>query len=96
MYFYEIKCCFYTQNDKIQIKSFRKEHYRLKILNTLENYWKKLKSYALEKEHCQLKKNLIFFDIGEWSPFAIYQQRCRSGNWIYRIQYTLPNNNILT
>jgi hypothetical protein len=23
---------------KIQIKSFRKEHYRLKILNTLENY----------------------------------------------------------
>lgn len=35
-------------------------------------------------------------DLGEWSPFPIYQQRCRSGNGIYRIQYTLPNNDILT
>ena len=26
------------KNHKIKIKSFRKEHYRLKILNTLENY----------------------------------------------------------
>jgi hypothetical protein len=26
------------RNHKIQIKSFRKEHYQLKILNTLENY----------------------------------------------------------
>jgi hypothetical protein len=39
-----------------------------------------------------MKSNHCLTDIGEWSPFAIYQQRCRSGNWIYKIQYTLPNN----
>jgi hypothetical protein len=43
-----------------------------------------------------MKSNHCLTDIGEWSPFAIYQQRCRSGNWIYRIQYTLPNNNIVS
>jgi hypothetical protein len=43
-----------------------------------------------------MKSNHCLTDIGEWSPFAIYQQRCRLGNWIYRIQYVLPNNNILT
>jgi hypothetical protein len=43
----------------------------------------------MQSSHC-------LADIGEWFPFDIHQQRRRSGYWIRRIQYMLPDNDILT
>jgi hypothetical protein len=41
----------------------------------------------MQSSHC-------LCDISESSPFAVYQQRRRSGYWIHRIQYMLPDNDI--